>query len=71
MEGYLNMLCEMQANKKDFHYLRVPFSFFRDNREKFDIRATGDEFDLRISGKKKNWLVDERSDHLTFAGFEQ
>jgi hypothetical protein len=70
-EGCLNILCQMQANSKDFHYLKVPFSFFRENRNKLNIRATGDKFDLHISGKRKNWLVDERSDNVAFAEIEQ
>ncbi len=65
------MLCEMQANRNNFHYLRVQFSYFRENRERFNIRATGDKFDLPISGKRQNWLVDERIDHVTFVKFQQ
>jgi hypothetical protein len=71
MDGSLNILCEIQSNSNNFLYLRVPFSFFRENREKFNIRSTGDKFDMHISGKKKNWLVDERSGNVTFAVFEQ
>jgi hypothetical protein len=71
MEGYLNILCETETDSNDFHYLKVPFSFFRENRDKFNIRATGESFDLHISGKRKNWLLDERSDNLSFAVFEQ
>jgi hypothetical protein len=71
LEGSLNILCEVQADSNNFLYLRVPFSFFRENREKFNIRSTGDKFDLHISAKKKNRFVDERSDNVTFAVFEQ
>lgn len=41
------------------------------HQERFDVRATGDLFDLHISGNNDNWLVDERSDNVTFAPFEQ
>ncbi|HFQ79913.1 MAG TPA: hypothetical protein ENK33_00890 [Desulfobacterales bacterium] len=43
-----------------FHFLKVPFTFFRDNQIKFDIRATGQKFDLHISAKKEiGWRVKE------------
>lgn len=73
MQGCLNILCEKSTNINEFHYLKVPFSFFRENQERFDIRPTGDVFDLRISGRERNWLVDERSENnsITFAQFEQ
>ncbi len=71
MEGCLNILCQIQVNSYDFHYLKVPFSFFRDNRNKLNIRVSGEKFDLHISGKKKNWLVDERSYNVVLAQFEQ
>jgi hypothetical protein len=67
----LNILCEEPSNNGKFRYLKVPFSFFREHREKFDIRSTGDKFDLHISAKKKNWLTDERSRGVTFAQFVQ
>ncbi len=70
-EGHLNILCQKQANTNDFYYLKVPFSFFRENHDKLNVRASGENFDLHISGKKRNWLVDERSDDVNFAVFEQ
>jgi hypothetical protein len=39
-----------------FIYLKVPFSFFHSNQDKFDVRCGGDKFDLHISAKTKNWL---------------
>jgi len=70
IQGYLNILCEMRNNIYEFHYLKVPFSFFRENHERFDIRPTGKVFDLRISGKEENWLMDERGNNISFAQFE-
>ena len=71
MEGHVNVMCETQDNDSNFIYLKVPFSFFMEHRGEFNVRANGEKFDLHISGKKKNWLVDERSDGVTFAEFEQ
>jgi len=65
------MMCETQENINEFHYLKVPFSFFRNNHDRFDIRQDGALFDLRLSGKSHNWLADERSDQLNFSAFEQ
>ncbi len=45
--GNLNILLQYENELEKFHYLKVPFSFFRENREKFDIRKTGDKFDLQ------------------------
>lgn len=70
-QGVLNILCEVTTGSNCFKFLKVPFSFFRENREKFNIRATGEKFDLHISAKKKNWLLDERSRGVSFAQFEQ
>ena len=35
----------------------MPFLFFRDNKSRFDIRSSGEKFDLHISTKQRNWLV--------------
>jgi len=69
--GDLNILLQYKSEPDQFHFLRVPFSFFRDNQTKFDIRATGDKFDLHISAKKRNWLCCERSKGVGFSTFEQ
>ena len=69
--GYLNIMLQHEHDKSKFYFLKVPFSFFRDNREKFDIRTTGEKFDLHISAKKHNWLNCKRSDGVSFSTFEQ
>ena len=71
MEGYVNILCETRTDQDQFHYLKVPFSFFRENKDEFDIRESRDKFDLRISAKAGNWLTDERSiSNVSFRPFE-
>ena len=69
--GDLNILLQYKNEPDEFHFLKVPFSFFRENRERFDIRTTGDKFDLHISAKKRNWLSCERSKNISFKNFEQ
>lgn len=69
--GNLNILLQFEKEPDQFHFLKVPFSFFKDNQERFDIRATGDKFDLHISAKKRNWLSCERSNGLSFSKYEQ
>ena len=69
--GNLNILLQDEHNPEQFRFLKVPFSFFRDNRDKFDIRASGDKFDLHISAKRRNWLVCERSKNISFSKYEQ
>jgi len=69
--GDLNILLQLEHNLDKFHYLKVPFSFFARNREKFDIRSSGNQFDLHISSKKSSWLVCERSKNVSFNSYEQ
>jgi hypothetical protein len=69
--GNLNVLLQYENEPEKFHFLKVPFSFFRENRDKFDIRQSGDKFDLHISAKKRNWLSCERSNYVSFKNFEQ
>jgi hypothetical protein len=68
---YLNILLQFRDDLNQFHYLKVPFSFFRTNKNKFDVRNSGDKFDLHISAKQNSWLVDERSQGVGFHEFEQ
>lgn len=69
--GNLSLLLQNKEHLDEFLHLEIPFSFFRDNKEKFDIRSSGDEFDLHISAKKKNWLQCERSKGVSFLQFER
>jgi len=69
--GNLNILLQYENEPEEFYFLKVPFSFFRENERKFDIRSTGDKFDLHISAKKRNWLSCERSSNVNFGEYEQ
>ena len=69
--GYLNILLQFEKNPYEFHYLKVPFSFLRENKDKLDVRRNGDKFDLHISAKQRNWLVCERSKGVSFRELEQ
>lgn len=69
--GNLNVLLQYETDPKQFHFLKVPFLFFRDNQLGFDVRSAGDKFDLHISAKKGNWLICERSKNISFSKFEQ
>jgi hypothetical protein len=71
MHGFLNIMLQYEGNPEQFYFLKVPFSYFRENQSGFDIRATGEKFDLHISAKKRNWLVCERSNNIGFSQFEQ
>ena len=62
---------EERNGPDQFHYLKVPYSYFQENRDNFDIRSTGDKFDLHISAKKYSWLVCERGSGICFREFEQ
>lgn len=68
---FLNILLQFKDDINQFYYLKVPFSFFKLNKNKFDVRNTGKKFDLHISAKRHNWLVDERSQGVDFHEFEQ
>lgn len=69
--GNLSVLLQLKGNPNEFLHLEVPFSFFRDNKNKFDIRSSGDQFDLHISAKKRNWLQCERSKGISFLQFKR
>lgn len=59
--GNVYMELTHEVNPDKCHILKVPFSFFRENRFKFDVRKKGDFFDLHLSAKPNNWLMCERS----------
>ncbi len=69
--GNLSILLQHKENPNEFFHLDIPFSFFRDNKKRFDIRSSGDEFDLHISAKKRNWLQCERSKGISLLQFER
>jgi len=69
--GDLNILLQRELDKNKFHFLKVPFAYFRANNHRFDVRSSGDKIDLHISAKKKNWLICERSNGVSFQDYEQ
>jgi hypothetical protein len=69
--GNLSVLLQHKDDLSQFNHVEVPFSFFRDNKTKFDIRSFRDKFDLHISAKKRNWLQCERSKGVCFSKFER
>jgi len=69
--GHIDMLLQFEKEPDQFHHIKVPFDFLRKNQTKFDIRSSGDKFDLHISAKQRNWLIDERSKGVGFNEFEQ
>lgn len=69
--GYLDMLLQDKEDLEKFNYLRVPFSFFSENKQNLDLRSSEDSFDFHISAKEKNWLACERSNDISFKEFLQ
>ncbi len=67
--GHLLMLLESEKSTTTFYLLKVPFAFLHENRTKFDIRKSGNQFDLHLSARKPSWLNDLRSNGVTFAQF--
>lgn len=68
-QDHINILCENPDNGNEFYYLRVPYQFFRQNRQRFNIRKTGAFFDLHISSDRNKWMVDKRGDNIDFKQF--
>jgi len=70
-QGYICILLQYENTRSKFHYLKVPYSFFRNNKNNLNIRRSNDKFDLHISAKQRNWLDCERSNGVSFLAFEQ
>jgi hypothetical protein len=68
--GHLILALQDESEPNSFHSLKIPFSFLRDNKSKFDIRTGGEQFDLHISAKKSHWMVDLRSKGIDFSSFQ-
>ena len=67
----LNILCENLDNNQIFYYLKVPYQYFRLNKQRFNIRSDGRQFDLHISANIDRWMVDQRGDNISFYQFLQ
>ena len=70
-QGTLNILLRQKNSIESFHFLKVPFLFFRQNKHRFDVRKNENEFDLRISAKPNSWLICKRSQGISFRQYEQ
>lgn len=68
--GNLTLLLQHKGGVA-FTLLEVPYSYFREQRSKLDVRSSGEKFDLHISAKKRNWLECERSNGVSFARYEK
>ncbi len=69
LPGHLLVLLQDQSTTHSFHALKIPFEFLRANKSKFDIRGSGEKFDLHISAKSSKWLIDTRSKGVDFSKF--
>lgn len=55
----IHLLCQVAPNSDDFHYLKVPASFFQEQLKNLDVRD-GNKISLYLSPKPSNMFVDER-----------
>jgi len=68
--GNIHILLQRENDMEKFIHLKIPYSFFRNNCSKFDIRSDGSRFDLHISAKQRNFLECERGNDINFRKFE-
>ena len=69
---FLNIVCEHESEKNNFHLLKIPFSFIKKNKGLFDTRKNGEAFDLHISARKTEKFIEKRSKgRVDFSYFKQ
>ena len=69
---FLNIVCEHESEKHNFHFLKIPFEFFSKNKAFFDIRKNGESFDLHISARKTEKFIEMRSKgKVNFSSFKK
>ncbi len=67
---YYYLLGAKDASESNFVILKVPYKYFLDNLEKFEIRYRG-RIRLHLAAYRENWLVDERGKgKVPFSKFE-
>lgn len=66
---YLLVLLQHESTSNSFRALKIPFDFLRANKAKFDLRRSGDKFDLHVSARKSKWMTDMRSHGVDFSKF--
>ena len=64
----LKLLCQHESYPKTFYYLKVPFSYMHDMRERFDKKKAGGKIDLHISSKMENRFHEEKSENFVKFG---
>lgn len=67
--GNLLVLLQHEGLPQEFHLLRIPFEFLRENKSKFDVRTGGELFDISISANKLRWMTDLRRKEINFSEF--
>lgn len=68
--GGVHLVLQAAANASEFHYLRVPAAFLRDNLAGFDMPGDGRMVSLFLSAEPATRFRDERgAAHLDFAPF--
>ena len=67
----LHLLCQVESNKRDFHYLKVPIKYFREQLKKFDVRNDG-RVSIYLSAEPHHMFVEERAkSNVSFSRFLQ
>ncbi|MCH9705719.1 MAG: hypothetical protein K0U15_06315 [Proteobacteria bacterium] len=70
--GNLKVILENQKNSNEFYFLKIPISFFTENKEILDIRKNGKFFDIHLSALDNKFLTCTRSKgSLNFEEFLQ
>jgi len=65
---YVNLICEAQPNKNDFHYLKMPIKFLNEHLEKF--HRMGEIISLYLSANPDTLFIEERGEgRLDFSKF--
>jgi hypothetical protein len=57
---HINLLCQVSPNENNFHYLKVPTKFFRENLAKFHF--VDDKISIYLSTDTKRLFVEERGE---------
>ena len=56
----IHLLCQTEENDSDFHYLKVPVQYFRDQLPKLDLREGDTIISLFLSAESRNLFTDVR-----------
>ena len=68
-EGEIKIFLQKKNDENNFHFLKIPFLFFRENKQKLNFREKDIErFDMYIYSNKEQYLIEKLG--LSFAEFE-